>query len=155
STSDVGKVEEISPRAAWIQAGRIRMDGPTASVVARYLEPNVSVLPMDRSAPGGASVRLAAVHLLDGRGDPATSYRPGDPIAVVWDLETDDAIELPYLQLGIASDSGPITAANMFVDGHRPRRLAGSARIECRFEAPSLAPRHQFMVRFAMYASDG
>jgi ABC-type polysaccharide/polyol phosphate transport system ATPase subunit len=156
ATHDMGKAEEISPRAIWIDDGRVRIDGETRDVLDRYLEPRVTVGPLDPPGvfAGGVS-RLAGVMFLDKHGEPATCYFPGDPIRVAIELELTTRVELPYFLVSIAGAFGPIAAASMFHDGCRPPFIDGRYRIECTFERLILAPRQRFTVRFALYAADG
>jgi ABC-type polysaccharide/polyol phosphate transport system ATPase subunit len=156
ATHDMGKAEEISPRAIWIDDGRVRLDGGTRDVLDRYLEPRVTAGPLD--PPGvfaGGISRLASVGLLDRHGEPATCYFPGDPIRVAIELELTRRVELPYFLVSIAGTFGPIAAASMFHDGCRPPFIDGRYRIECTFDRLILAPRQRFTVRFALYAADG
>src|SRR5215471_17687827 len=156
ATHDVGKAEEISPRAIWIEEGRVRADGATHDVLDRYLEPRVIVAPIDPPGvfAGGVS-RLAGVSLLDKQGESATCYFPGDPITVAIELELTRRVELPYFLVSIAGAFGPIAAASMFHDGYQPPFIDGRYRIECTFEKLILAPKQRFTVRFALYAADG
>jgi ABC-type polysaccharide/polyol phosphate transport system ATPase subunit len=155
ATDDVGKMEEISPRAIWLDEGRVRMDGATRDVLGRYLEPRVTPAAADPPGTSTAPSRLAAVELLDEQGKPAHCYSPGDPITVAVELELKERVELPYFLVSIAGAFGPIAAASMFHDGHRPASIDGLYRIECTFERLFLAPRQCFTVRFALYAADG
>jgi lipopolysaccharide transport system ATP-binding protein len=156
ATHDMGKAEEISPRAIWIDNGHVRIDGRTRDVLDHYLEPGVTVAPLDPPDvfAGGVS-RLAGVALLDSHGEPARCYLPGDPIRVAIDLELTRRVELPYFLVSIAGTFGSIAAASMFHDGCRPLFIDGRYRIECVFERLILAPRQRFTVRFALYAADG
>jgi ABC-type polysaccharide/polyol phosphate transport system ATPase subunit len=155
ATHDMGKAEEISPRAIWVEDGRVRIDGATRDVLDRYLAPGVTVAPADSpGASAGGIARLAAVELLDRGGDPAAGYFPGDPITVAIELELTRRVELPYFLVSIAGTFGPIAAASMFHDGCRPPFIEGRYRIECTFEKLILAPRQRFTVRFALYAAD-
>jgi len=154
ATHDLGKAEEISPRAIWLEEGRVRADGATRDILERYLEPRVTVASLDPpDVSAGAS--LAAVGLLDKHGKPATCYFPGDPITVAIELELTRRVELPYFLVSIAGAFGPIAAASMFHDGCRPPFIDGRYRIECTFQHLALAPRQRFTVRFALYAADG
>jgi len=155
ATHDVGKVEEISPRAIWIDDGRIRMDGASREILDRYLEARIASAPFDPPGVFPGASRLTSVELLDEHGKPATCYIPGDPITVAIELELKTRVELPYFLVSIAGEFGPITAASMFHDGYRPASIEGLYRIECRFEHLVLAPRQCFTVRFALYAEDG
>jgi lipopolysaccharide transport system ATP-binding protein len=156
ATHDMGKAEEMSRRAVWIEDGHVRADGTTREVLDRYLEPRVSVGPFD--PPGvfaeGLS-RLADVALLDRHGEPATRYLPGEPIRVAIELELTRRVELPYFLVSIAGTFGSIAAASMFHDGYRPAFIDGRFRIECTFEKLILAPKQRFTIRFAVYAADG
>jgi ABC-type polysaccharide/polyol phosphate transport system ATPase subunit len=155
ATHDVGKAEEISPRAIWIEEGRVRADGATHEVLGRYLEPRVTIAALDPSGTSTGVSRLAAVALLDMHGQPATCYVPGDPIRVAIELELTRRVELPYFLVSIAGAFGPIAAASMFHDGWRPPFIDGRYRIECTFKNLVLAPKQRFTVRFALYAADG
>jgi ABC-type polysaccharide/polyol phosphate transport system ATPase subunit len=155
ATHDMGKAEEVSPRAIWIEEGRVRADGATHDVLERYLEPRVTVAPLDPPGVSAGVSRLAAVGLLDKHGEPATCYFPGDPITVAIELELTRRVELPYFLVSIAGAFGPIAAASMFHDGCRPPFIDGRYRIECTFENLMLAPKQRFTVRFALYAADG
>jgi ABC-type polysaccharide/polyol phosphate transport system ATPase subunit/ABC-type polysaccharide/polyol phosphate export permease len=153
-TSDVGKVDELSPRAVWIDEEGVRADGPSRLVVAELLAPRVVSGPVDDTTTT-SPCRVVGIHQLDEHGEPAQRYLPGDPIVVALDLQLRQPVERPYLVLGIAGRSGPITAAATFLDGHRPASLDGNTRVECHFEGLVLAPGHTFTVRFAIYADDG
>ena len=156
ATHDMGKAEEISPRAIWLEDGRVRADGVTRDVIDGFLEPRVTVGPLDPPGVFAEGVsRLADVRLLDKHGEPATCYFPGDPIRVAIELELTRRVELPYFLVSIAGTFGPIAAASMFHDGCRPPFIDGRFRIECTFEKLILAPRQRFTVRFALYAADG
>jgi ABC-type polysaccharide/polyol phosphate transport system ATPase subunit len=155
ATHDVGKAEEISPRAIWIEEGRVRVDCATRDVLDRYLEPRIDIAPLD--PPGvfaGGVARLAAVELLDRQGASAACYFSGDPITVAIELELATRVERPYFLVSIAGAFGPIAAASMFHDGCRPPFIDGRYRIECTFERLILAPKQRFTVRFALYAED-
>jgi hypothetical protein len=154
ATDDVGKAEEISPRAIWLDEGHVRADGPTRDVLGRFLEPRVSPGPLD--PPGDVvGARLAAVQLLGEDGAPATAYFPGDPITVAVELELEHRVDLPYFLVSIAGEFGPIASANMFLDGQRPPFVEGRYGLECRFDGLVLAPGQTFTVRLALYAGDG
>jgi ABC-type polysaccharide/polyol phosphate transport system ATPase subunit len=155
ATHDMGKAEEISPRAIWIDDGQVRADGETRDVIDRYLEPRVTVGPLDPPDVYAEGVsRLADVRLLDKHGEPVAFFAPGDPIRIAIELQLTRRIELPYFLVSIAGAFGPIAAASMFHDGCRPPFIDGRYRIECVFEKLVLAPRQRFTVRFALYAAD-
>ena len=155
ATDDLGKVEEISPRAVWLDEGQVRMDGSSRAVLDRHRVARVEAASSDPPGVFAGASRLAAVELLDEHGKPAACYFPGDPITVAVELELKTRVELPYFLLSIAGEFGPITAASMFHDGYRPTFVEGFYRIECTFENLVLAPRQCFTVRFALYAEDG
>ncbi|MEY2459678.1 MAG: Wzt C-terminal domain, partial [Acidimicrobiaceae bacterium] len=122
----------------------------------RYLEARVSTVPADPPGVFAAGTsRLASVELLDEQGEPATRYLPGDPITVAVQLELEHPVAFPYVLLSLAGEHGPIAAASMFLDDHRPASIEGLYRFECRFEGLVLTPGHTFTVRFGLYASDG
>ena len=155
ATSDPGKVQETSPRAVWLEEGRVRMDGESRDVLDRYLEARVTPAASDPPGVFAGAARFAGLELLDEHGQPAKCYLPGDPITVALELELKRRVERPYFLLSIAGAFGPIAAASMFHDGFRPASIEGLYRIECTFEGLVLAPRQCFTIRFALYASDG
>jgi ABC-type polysaccharide/polyol phosphate transport system ATPase subunit len=155
ASNDVGKAEEISPRAVWLEDGQVRMDGPSRDVLDRYLAARVTPGPTDPEGVFAGVSRLSGVELLDAHGKPAMCYSPGDPITVAVELEFRGRFERPYFLLSIAGAFGPIAAASMFHDGFRPAVVEGLYRVECTFEGLRLAPRQHFTVRFALYDQDG
>lgn len=155
ATDDVGKVEEISQRAIWIEEGRVRMDGAARDVLASYLKARVNTASTDPPGVFAGASRLATIELLDEHGKAATCYLPGESITIAVELELRERVERPYFLLSIAGAFGPIAAASMFHDGCRPDSVEGLYRIECTFDGLFLAPRQCFSVRFALYAADG
>jgi ABC-2 type transport system ATP-binding protein/lipopolysaccharide transport system ATP-binding protein len=68
---DLGAVRRLCPRSVWLDAGEIRVDGPTHDVVARYLAENAQRGPAVRppNRPGQA-VEVEWVGVTDDHGTP-------------------------------------------------------------------------------------
>jgi hypothetical protein len=63
-------------------------------------------------------------------------------------------LERPYFILAVRGQKGNCFAANMLLDGHRPRFLNGKGKISCRFKAIPLLPQ-RYTVQLAIKANDG
>lgn len=150
-TTDLGKVGEFSDRVVQIGAGEVRVSGSAQEVVARMAAPRFHAIP-DTGAT--ESCRVLAVSLVGPRGEPITVVEPGDPIHLVIDLDLAVPETEPFLLCSLSAGGTPFVAANMLLDGCRPAVLAGTTRVECRFERLILAPRTEYAVRFAIYGAD-
>lgn len=150
-TADHGKVTEFSDRVALIGAGEVRASGSAAEVVASMSAPCFHSWP-DTGAT--ASCRIVEVSLVDPRGEPTGVVHPGDPVHLVIDLDVAVPETQPFLLCSLSAGGTPFVAANMLLDGCRPDLLAGTTRVECRFERLILAPRTKYAVRFAIYGAD-
>jgi ABC-2 type transport system ATP-binding protein/lipopolysaccharide transport system ATP-binding protein len=79
---DLGAVTRLCPRALWLEAGSVRADGPSASVVESYL---AGALPSEvrTFAPEeGRPVSLSSARVLDARGDVAETTRRDRPLTL-------------------------------------------------------------------------
>jgi homopolymeric O-antigen transport system ATP-binding protein len=149
---NMAAVAGLCERAIWMEAGRIAADGPVDEVTDRYLTKlSEGSFQFINDAAG---LTIESVVLKDTRGDPRTHFRPADDLVVEIAYRASQPIRQPYLILVVYSALGPCFSANMLLDGHRPARLEGEGRIQCRFPSIPLLPQG-YTIRMAIRKSDG
>lgn len=84
---DPAAVKSLCERAVWLDAGRVRMDGPAESVLNEYLaasggrvsKPGAAVTPREWGTRG---VFFEKVAISSADGTPSCEFRPGEPVHV-------------------------------------------------------------------------
>jgi lipopolysaccharide transport system ATP-binding protein len=84
---NMAAITRFCTRCLWIDAGRVRLDGPTEDVIAAYLAAGVAqageaVFDDDDTAPGSEFVRLLAVRIKDNAGHVNTAIDARHPFTV-------------------------------------------------------------------------
>jgi len=167
------QVEAICNRAIWLDAGRVREDGPAADVVASYShylaskirkapEANVSLeanqdakssLPVEEQAPGGI-VRLAKVEIVPGErvdSQPAVLRSLRDDLLIRLRFHSDPAHPVPSLGLAITTEEGLIvTSTGTQADGFAIERDSeGNGSVEISFPKIDLLKGKYFVNAYA------
>lgn len=130
-------VSSLCGRVLWMENGQVRLDGPADQVVGAYfnsLETTYSYV----NDKCGFTVRQ--VTLKNSQGQPCSTIRPGDDLAVEISFEAKRPIEKPYLAICIYGAAGPCFASNMVLDGYRPSVLEGFGKVVCTFKSIPLLP---------------
>ncbi len=84
---DPTAVKSLCERAVWLDSGRVRMDGPTGTVLEEYLASSggrvqkhgAGITPREW---GTREVFFERVSITDTGGTPASEFRPGEPVRV-------------------------------------------------------------------------
>jgi ABC-2 type transport system ATP-binding protein/lipopolysaccharide transport system ATP-binding protein len=79
---DLGAVTRLCPRALWLEAGSVRADGPSGSVVERYLAGALPAEVRTFAPEEGRPVSLSSARVLDARGDVAETMRRDMPLTL-------------------------------------------------------------------------
>jgi len=159
---DLPLIAERCRRVIWLDRGRIAADGPAAETVARYRE-HVAAgegakrlgggLGGDRVGSGVAFV--SAVQLLDAGGRPAGRVRAGEPASLSMAVHAAEPLADFVFGFRIATVSGAVVlGVNTALEGLRPRRFAGAARVSLALPSLDLAP-GVYSVDAAIHARDG
>jgi lipopolysaccharide transport system ATP-binding protein len=170
---DLALVAERCRRAIWLDAGRIRADGPAPDTVARYREQvarSEGEKRLGRESSGGkpgsggdaasASIgsrraRIVAARVLDGAGHPAGRLRSGEAATLEMDVRADERITDFVFGFGITTVSGAaVFGSNTELEGRVPLELAGDGRV--RLEIPRFAlAAGVYSLDAAIHARDG
>jgi lipopolysaccharide transport system ATP-binding protein len=145
---DLGLVRRVCDRAAWLELGEVRRDGPSAQVVEAYLREVTGDRVDDHGAVRSTGV-ITAAHVLDQWGAPLAELVPGDGMEVRVELALPDAHPRARLRVRVLhADRG-----TALVDTSTPVHHDGAASMTVRFDRLDLAPgRHR--VEIGLYRDD-
>ena len=159
---DLPLVAERCRRAIWLEAGRIRADGPSADTVNRYRERVAEMEGRRRlvEMTGGARVgsgaaRIEGVRLLDAAGRPAGSLRSGEPASLEMAVRAATPLEDFVFGFRIATVAGVVVfGTNTALEGMRAARFEGEGRVSLAVPSLDLAA-GVYSVDAAVHAKDG
>jgi lipopolysaccharide transport system ATP-binding protein len=150
---NMAAVRGLCGRALWLDEGQLRSEGDPATVVAAYL-----AAATEGFSPGPAgddeALVVERVVLLNNHGERTLDFTPGDDLVVEIHYEARRPIPAPYFWVSISSQYGPLFAANMLLDGRRPRSVEGRGVLSCVFESLPLLPQ-LYTVQLGARAADG
>ena len=114
-------IRELCDAAAWLDAGRLRLEGPVDAVVDGYLDaqapPGAGGDGADRpSAAAGGNV-VVGIELLDRRGQHTREALTGDQVTLRFHYVLDGAVERPVFGMAVHTADGiEVTTAAMSAD---------------------------------------
>lgn len=134
-------VSAVCDRAAWIDAGRVRMLGPATEVIRAYQDDEDRKLAQDSLEKGGeGDLKIERVELLDADGVPCEEIGFLSTLTVRLHFSAPRAFPKPYFILTIECRGAAVFGANMGVDGSQPEVLEGAGTLDCTFPEVRLAP---------------
>lgn len=149
-------VQTLCTRAIWVNDGKIKEDGDCAAVLNKYLA-NLACGdgdgPVLKSVCGSLEIERVVTKSEDGKINSA--FRSGSSLTVEITYNAKRPVALPYLWVGISGYLGPITIANMALDGIRPERLEGRGMLSCTFAELALMPQQTYILRMGGHEQDG
>ena len=162
---DLPLVAERCRRAIWLEAGRLRADGPAPETVNRYRERVAESegrrrLAESRAASsrlGSGEATIEAVRLVDGDGRPAGTLRAGEPAALEMTVRARAAAPLRDFVFGfrVSTVAGVVVfGTNTHLEGWKPESFEGEGRVTLGIPALDLAP-GVYSVDAAVHAKDG
>jgi lipopolysaccharide transport system ATP-binding protein len=159
---DLALVAERCRRALWLEHGRLAADGPSAEVVARYRERVAAEEGERRARASGAGGRVGSgvatlelVRLLDRDGRPVGRLRTGEPFAIELVARAGEPLSDFVFGVEVATVAGAtVFGTNTALEGFRPDRFAGDARVVLEVPALDLAP-GLYALDAAVHARDG
>jgi lipopolysaccharide transport system ATP-binding protein len=159
---DLSLVAERCRRAIWLERGRVAADGPAGEVVARYRE-HVAAEEGERRADaagrggrvGSGRATLELVRLLDREGRPVARVRSGEAAAIELVVRAAEPLEDFVFGVEIATVAGAtVFGTNTLLEGFRPGRFSGDARVILEIPSLDLAP-GVYALDAAVHARDG
>jgi ABC-type polysaccharide/polyol phosphate transport system ATPase subunit len=159
---DLGLVAERCRRAIWLEQGRVAADGPAGEVVARYRERVAAEEGERRAAAAGTGGRVGSgvatlelVRLLDREGRPVARVRSGEPATIELVVRAFEPLEDFVFGIEVVTVAGAaVFGTNTLLEGYRPGRLAGDARVTLEIPSLDLAP-GVYSLDAAVHARDG
>jgi len=159
---DLNLVAERCRRALWLERGRLAADGPSGEVVARYRERVADEEGERRARAEGPDRRVGSgvatidrVRLLDAAGQAVGVLPSGAPATVEIVARAPEPLIDFVFGVEIATVSGAtVFGTNTALEGFRPERFAGEARIALEIPALDLAP-GLYALDAAVHARDG
>jgi ABC-type polysaccharide/polyol phosphate transport system ATPase subunit len=145
---DLPLVAQRCRRALWLDRGRLAADGPAPETVSRYLE-RVAVEEGERrfaeagegGGIGSGAATILSVRLLDGRGRPGARLRAGEPASFEMTVRAARPLEDFVFGFRVTTVSGVmVLGTNTALEGYRPERFEGEARVTLAIPALDLAP---------------
>jgi len=109
---NMAAIENLCPRTIWIDAGRMREDGPSDQVIAKYLttfsESQRAGYDLSKveGRGGNGTIRFTRVDFLNSEGEPASIFRCGEPLRARFYYESKERVKDPHFGLTIFSDLG-------------------------------------------------
>ena len=159
---DLALVAERCRRALWLDAGRLRADGPAAETVHRYRahvagsEGRRRLDEARRGARvGSGEATIENVRLLDADGKPAGGLRSGAPASLEMTVRAARPLADFVFGFRITTVSGVVVfGTNTALEGLRPERFEGEGRVALGIPALDLIP-GVYSVDAAVHARDG
>ena len=144
---DLEAMARLCPRAVWLDAGRVRDQGPTGAVVDAYLQDGLadaapSLRPVDPERP--VTLRSVLTCARDGRAAPV--LRRDEPFAVELRL----AVPRPVPGLDVAVFVETVRGTRVFdealSDGHGTGSFAGAGEYRVRLDVPPVLNAGDYVV---------
>ena len=160
----LGLVQSLCDRVAWLDHGRLRMEGPAAEVTQAYLREvnaheaeatsaaaGVTTAVDDEGAsserseesrrPGTHEVVIEKVELLDEQGRAVDRQVAGRPLRAVVHYDARETVQDPVFGIGIYTENDVyVTGDHMRVHGRRLGPVNGRGRVEYLLDPSPLNP---------------
>ncbi len=146
-------VQTMCDRAAWIEKGVLRCEGPAMQVVDEYIsEVNRAERERfeaeghgrsdgDRDRRGGGEITVTGVTFLDAAGQPVLAATAGERLTVRIAFEARQPVDDPVFGLAFHTEAGVlVTGPNSEFGGVRAGRVAGSGHVDYALPALPLTP---------------
>jgi lipopolysaccharide transport system ATP-binding protein len=145
---NLAAVENLCSRAIWIDAGKIRMDGPAKEVIMAYMGSFVgervsgSDLSGTENRLGTGEIRYTRLEYLSPDGTPCAMTRSGDALVLRFHYHAEKPILDPSFGYRLFSEMGTlITETGHWLFGiHIPKVGPGDGYIDVEIESLNLVP---------------
>jgi lipopolysaccharide transport system ATP-binding protein len=150
---NVEAVRTLCQRCVWLKGGRLHKDGEADEIIEAYLKSVSNKLPFSGANPG-YGLTIQRIVLRNECGTESSQFRPGEDLIVEINYDAQTPLDQPYVILGVQGINGSCFTANMLLDGHRPRVLAGAGKLACRFKSLPLFPQ-SYSVKMSIRTRNG
>jgi len=150
---NLAAVENLCPRAIWIDGGRIREDGASRLVIANYLATFAEArggakdLRDVEDRHGSGEVQFTRIEFLEPDGDPARVQRSGDELNIRLYFEAREEVLAPHFGIEIYTNLGTlITSVNTWTKGFNVELLPpGKGWVDVCVECLNLIPGRYYL----------
>jgi lipopolysaccharide transport system ATP-binding protein len=141
-------VRQLCHRSIWLDNGEVRLDGPTAEVVSRYLEHHVTTTSAgawidlrEAHRSGTGEVRFECARF-DAPSDPEATPRSGAPITVEFFVRCERPVAVGSLAVRVSLPGGPVlVSADPVIESDMALELEqGEHRLRVDIESLDLVP---------------
>jgi hypothetical protein len=153
----MGAIENLCPRTVWIDGGKLRMDGESDDVIAKYLatfsESQRSGYDLEHTPNRGGNgmIRFTRVDFFDANGQPTSVFRSGEPFRARFHYKVNEQrIRDPHFGMIIHSDLGTrvTTVSTWHAAYYIPHVEQGEGMIELQIDDLFLQPNRYFLSLF-------
>ena len=153
---NMAAIENLCPRTIWIDAGRLRMDGPSDQVIGQYMatfsESQRTGYDLEHvpSRGGNGLIRFLRVDFFDAKGQPTSVFRSGEPFRARFHYRVNERIRDPHFGVVVYSDMGTrvCTVSTWHAAYHIPQVEPGEGMIELVIDDLFLQPNRYFLSLF-------
>lgn len=150
---NLAAVENLCPRAIWVDEGRVQMDGPSHQVIAKYLatfagrERNGADLRECSDRRGTGEVRYTRLEILDDEGELQPVVRSGGPLRVRLHYCATKRVPHPHFGIEVYTSLGTlITSINTWTTGFNVEAIdPGEGFVDVRVDALNLIPDRYYL----------
>lgn len=150
---NIEAIRTLCQRGIWMKDGRLHKDGRADEIVDDYFNSTSGEVSFSTANPQYGLI-VQKVALKNGDGEECSQFYPGDDLIVEINYDAQKVVEQPYVVLGIQGMNGSCFTANMLLDGHRPKSLAGLGKLTCRFKSLPLFPQ-SYAVKMSIRTKNG
>jgi lipopolysaccharide transport system ATP-binding protein len=153
---NMAAIENLCPRTVWIDAGQLRMDGPSNKVIASYLatfsESQRTGYDLENvpNRGGNGQIRYTRVDFFNAHGQPTSVFRTGEPLRARFHYRINERLRDPHFGMIIYSDLGTrVCTVSTWHAGYQiPNTEPGEGTIELEIEDLFLQPNRYFLSLF-------
>jgi len=146
-------IENLCPRAIWIEGGEVVRDGEAKDVIRSYLSMFADMQQMGydlskiQSRGGNGLARFTGIEFLDAQGNPSNLVRSGDEVRMRLRFRAGEEIRQPHFGLMIFSDMGTlVTSFSTWATGSDiPVLPAGDGWIDLKIDSLNLMPSRYYL----------
>jgi lipopolysaccharide transport system ATP-binding protein len=150
---NMAAIENLCPRTIWIDAGTMRMDGPSDKVIAAYLatfsdsQRTGYDLSEVHGRSGDGSVRFKRVDFIDEEGQPAAVFRCGQALRARFFYQSKTHIRNPQFAMIVHSDMGTrvLTVSTWHAGYYIPSIEEGEGSIDLVIDDLFLQPNRYYL----------
>ncbi len=150
---NMSAIENLCPRAIWIEGGEVRQDGDAKDVIRAYLSMFADSQRSGHdftgiaSRGGNGAVRFTGIEFLDAEGRPNNLVRSGDEMRVRLHFDAREEIHQPHFGVMVYSDMGAlVTTFSTWAAGLEIPALApGRGQIDFTIDSLYLMPSRYYL----------